>query len=257
MHRYFIEIAYDGTEFAGWQKQPDVETVQRTIENDLSRLFSHSKVDIVGCGRTDAGVHASQFFFHVDLSDKYEANQLMYKLNNMLPLHIAVLGVHKVDSGAHARFDAESRTYRYFIHQRKDPFLKNFSWYFPQQLDIKQMNVAAGKLVGKKDFTSFSKLHTDVKTNVCDLSSAEWIQTSDHELYFEVTANRFLRNMVRAIVGTMIEVGLGNLSVADVEKIIKAQDRGEAGMSVPAKGLFLYHVEYPGIMQGESNTKHK
>lgn len=245
MQRYFIEIVYDGTEFAGWQKQPNAETVQGTIEQHLSRLYSHSNVDIVGCGRTDAGVHASQFYFHVDLPEKYEGGQLMYKLNNMLPCQIAVLNIYKVASDAHARFDAEHRTYRYFIHRRKDPFLTNLSWYFPQQLDIKRMNIAAEQLIGKKDFTSFSKLHTDVKTNICDLSIAKWVETSDHECYFEVTANRFLRNMVRAIVGTMIEVGLGNLSFSDVEKIIEAQDRGEAGMSVPAKGLFLYRVEYP------------
>tara|TARA_B100000508_G_scaffold118450_1_gene98537 strand:- start:52482 stop:53234 length:753 start_codon:yes stop_codon:yes gene_type:complete len=244
MRRFFVEIAYDGSNYAGWQVQPKVPTVQDEIEKNLSLLFSHKKIDIVGCGRTDAGVHANQFYFHVDLEEKFTTSQLAYKLNNMLPKDIAVFNVHIVEDDAHARFDATKRTYRYFIHQQKDPFRNNISWYYPKDLDFKRMNEAARKLIGKKDFTSFSKLHTDVKTNICDLTHAQWYQLEDGIAYFEISANRFLRNMVRAVVGTLIEVGLKNISSTEIQNILAAKDRGKAGVSVPAKGLFLHRVEY-------------
>lgn len=247
MQRYFVEIGYDGTNYAGWQKQPNVDTVQETIEKNLSKLYSNKSIDIVGCGRTDAGVHSSQFYFHADLSNKYSCDQLVYKLNNMLPKDIAVYSAHNVNADSHARFDALNRTYRYFIHSKKSPFLNNTSWYFSKQLDLDAMNQASKVIMGEKDFTSFSKLHTDVKTNRCDVKNAKWIRKNDHEIYFEITANRFLRNMVRAIVGTLIDVGLGNSTVEDVSSIIKAKDRGQAGMSVPAHGLFLCRVSYPYI----------
>lgn len=245
MQRYFINIAYDGTDFAGWQVQPKVSTVQGEIELRLTRLFSNQKVSIVGCGRTDSGVHASDFYFHVDIDEKFSTEHLRYKLNNMLPSSVAVYDILKVDKDAHARFDASQRTYRYYIHQQKDPFCVGYSWFYPKHLDIELMNIAAKELIGKKDFTSFSKLHTDVKTNICEVYQAEWIQVSDGKLYFEITANRFLRNMVRAVVGTLVEVGRGAIQPHDVKKVLEAKDRGEAGMSVPAHGLFLFGIKYP------------
>ena len=245
MQRYFFEIAYNGTNYAGWQKQPNAETVQETIEMYISRLYSNKEINILGCGRTDAGVHARQFYFHVDLEEKYELVELKYKLNNMLPYDISVNSVHKTGPEAHARFDATERTYRYRLHQSKDPFKHMSSWYFSKELDIESMNTASKLLIGKKDFTSFSKLHTDVKTNICDLTHAIWKESNDQDIHFEITANRFLRNMVRAIVGTLLEVGLGSIKPIEVENIIQAKDRGEAGISVPAHGLYLTGVKYP------------
>lgn len=245
MQRYFVKIAYDGTDYAGWQIQPNVSTIQGEIEERLSRLFSNEQISIVGCGRTDAGVHASQFYFHADLPSKYAPDQLRYKLNNMLSASIAVFDVFTVDDDAHARFDAEERTYRYYIHHEKDPFVVGRSWYYPHQLNVDQMNRAATVLLGKKDFTSFSKLHTDVKTNICEVTKAEWTTRQEGKLVFEIKANRFLRNMVRAVVGTLVEVGKGAISVEDVKKVLEARDRGSAGMSVPAEGLFLSEVSYP------------
>jgi tRNA pseudouridine38-40 synthase len=245
-NRFFFHCAYNGTSFLGWQKQPNGITVQETIETELGKLMSNKTVSIVGCGRTDAGVHASSFYFHVDLDSTFTTDQLCYKLNNMMPSSIAIFQVKKVAESAHARFDAEKRTYRYFIHQNKDPFHQQDSWYYPKELDVKAMNKAAQLLLGKKDFTSFSKLHTDVKTNNCEVFYAEW-QRDNNQLYFEISANRFLRNMVRAIVGTLLEVGRGEIQVTDVEKIIQSKDRGKAGQSVPAKGLFLTIIDYPYI----------
>lgn len=245
MQRYFFKIAYNGTNYAGWQKQPNAKTIQETIEMYFSRLFSNKEIPILGCGRTDAGVHASEFYFHVDLEMKFELSELKYKLNNMLPYDISVSSVHKVNPNAHARFDATERTYRYHLHQQKDPFRHKSSWYFPKDLDIDSMNKASKSLIGKKDFTSFSKLHTDVKTNICDLTHAKWVKTDDQHLCFEITANRFLRNMVRAIVGTLLEVGVGNIQSVELDKIIQAKNRSEAGISVPAHGLYLSGVKYP------------
>lgn len=247
MQRFFVKIAYDGTAFAGWQIQPKVSTIQGEIEQRLSRLFSNEEVSIVGCGRTDAGVHASQFYYHVDLPSKYPSDQLKYKLNNMLPGSIAVYDVFSVEPDTHARFDAEERTYRYYIHHEKDPFVVGKSWYYPHELDIDMMNKAASVLLGKKDFTSFSKLHTDVKTNICEVTKAVWKKDGEGKIVFEIKANRFLRNMVRAIVGTLVEVGRGAITAEDVQKILEAKDRGSAGMSVPAEGLFLAGITYPFI----------
>jgi tRNA pseudouridine38-40 synthase len=244
MQRYFVQIAYRGTAYHGWQSQPNAPSVQETIERCLSKLFGNTEIPIVGCGRTDAGVHAKSYFFHVDLPQDWDENQLCFKLNRMLPPDISAYHAYKVSADVHARFDANKRTYRYFIHQQKDPFEQDQSWYYPQNLDIAAMNLAAERLLGTKDFGSFSKLHTDVKTNICTVYEARWVQEGT-KLYFEVSANRFLRNMVRAIVGTLIEVGLGKLEVADIDVIIEAKDRGEAAVSVPAHGLFLWKIDYP------------
>ncbi|MEY4658623.1 MAG: tRNA pseudouridine(38-40) synthase TruA [Crocinitomicaceae bacterium] len=244
MQRYFVQIAYRGSAYHGWQSQPNAPSVQETIERCFSKLFGNTTIPILGCGRTDAGVHAKSYFFHVDLPQNWDADQLCFKLNRMLPADISALSASPVSSELHARFDAEKRTYRYFIHQQKDPFQTELSWYFPQKLDFDAMNRAALHLLGTQDFGSFSKLHTDVKTNICTVFSAQWIQSEDH-CYFEISANRFLRNMVRAIVGTLIEVGLGKLSEEDIVAIIEAKDRGEAAVSVPAHGLFLWEIDYP------------
>jgi tRNA pseudouridine38-40 synthase len=244
MQRYFIEIAYNGQSFSGWQRQPNALSVQEVIEEALTKLLSKENVSIVGCGRTDAGVHAQQYFFHVDLPNTFDTEHLVFKLNRMLPDAVVVFNLRKVGNDLHARFSASSRTYRYFIHQNKDPFKTNFSWHFTQDLDIEKMNEAAKHLMGIKDFTSFSKVHTDVKTNMCEVLSAKWHRTEDRSIYFEISANRFLRNMVRAVVGTLIDVGTGKLGVGDINTILEQKNRGAASLSVPACGLFLWEIQY-------------
>ena len=244
--RLFFQCSYDGTNYSGWQKQLNASTVEEEIEKRLTQLCHNQEVDIVGCGRTDAGVHAKQSFFHVDLDPLYISEELLFKLNNMLPSDIAIEKIIEVDQDAHARFDATKRTYQYFIHKEKLPFLYNVSWYLPRPVSIQKMNEAAQFLLGRQDFTSFSKLHTDVKNNFCEIYSAEWTQKGE-QMCFEISANRFLRNMVRAIVGTLIEIGLGNIEVEEMKEIINIKDRGKAGFSAPAKGLFLVEVNYPYI----------
>lgn len=246
LKRYFLKLTYNGANYCGWQEQPHAPSVQGTVESVLQRLFGFP-IKLVGCGRTDAGVHASCYFAHVDLVLPFSEEQLVYKLNKMLPNDIAVDTVILVPDDAHARFDATERSYNYFIHQNKNPFITEFSWYYPHKLDIDAMNSAARLLVGKKDFTSFSKLHTDVKTNICDLTYASCKLTNEGGLVFEITANRFLRNMVRAVVGTLIDVGKGKLSPEDILIVLAAKNRSRAGVSVPAHGLFLSRIKYPYI----------
>ncbi len=248
MQRYFVQVAYRGTAYNGWQSQPNAPSVQETIERCFSKVFGNTTIPIVGCGRTDAGVHAKSYFFHVDLPQVWDEKHLCFKLNRMLPPDISATQAYKVSSDLHARFHATKRTYRYFIHHQKDPFQLHQSWYFQQELDMNAMNLAASRLIGTKDFGSFSKLHTVVKTNICTVFHAEWIQMEDH-WYFEISANRFLRNMVRAIVGTLVEVGLGNLTTEDIDTIIEAKDRNEAAVSVPAHGLFLWDIVYPTLTE--------
>lgn len=243
MKRYFIEISYNGTDYFGWQRQPNQISVQEVLESSLSRIHSNQAIAIVGCGRTDTGVHAKQYFIHVDLDEKIVDDQLIFKLNRMLPNSIVVHSIKKVDDQKHARFDAKKRTYRYFIHQKKDAFLNDFSWHMPIVIDIDKMNEAANSLIGEQDFTSLSKLHTDVKTNICTVYSASWVK-DEKQTYFEISADRFLRNMVRATVGTLIDVGIGKLNPQDVTTILEARDRQAASMSVPAHGLFLWKIEY-------------
>ena len=232
--RYFFELSYDGTDFFGWQRQPDQRSVQEAIEECLGKLYGGVEIAITGCGRTDTGVHASQYFCHADLPEKYTVDQLKYKLNGMLPAAIAIHGITIVRNTLHARFDAESRTYHYFIHQEKNPFLDRFSLYYKQELNWEAMNKAAALLIGEKDFSAFAKLNTDVKTHICSLTFAEWKEVGDGRYQFTVTANRFLRNMVRAIVGTLLEVGLGNMDEESFKAVIVAKDRGKAGASAPA-----------------------
>jgi tRNA pseudouridine38-40 synthase len=215
--------------------------VQETIERALTKLNSNKPIKVVGCGRTDTGVHAKQYALHFDID--IVPNELVYKLNKMLPSSVAIHDAFEVPENKHARFDATSRTYRYFINQTKDPFKDGLSWYQPLSLDVNKMNEAAQHLLGKKDFSSFAKIHTDVKTHICDLREAKWFSEGD-QLVFEITADRFLRNMVRAVVGTLVEVGLGKITPNEIPAILTEKDRSAAATSAPAEGLFLWEVKY-------------
>ena len=246
--RYFIELSYRGTHFHGWQIQPNANSVQETLEKGLS-IICRETITVTGSGRTDTGVHAAYYVAHFDSThDDLDKPDFTHKLNSFFSSEIAVFAVIKVAFETHARFDAVSRTYHYYIHQQKDPFLQDTSWFFPKRLNVENMNNAARLLTGQHDFTSFSKLHTDVKTNICIVHEAFFTQ-NDHQLIFKIAANRFLRNMVRSIVGTLVDIGLGKLSPEDVGLIMESLDRSKAGVSVPAHGLFLTDVSYPNIQK--------
>ena len=242
MLRYFLNITFDGTDFHGWQIQPNSDTVQETLQLALKKIIGEP-TEIIGAGRTDTGVHAKCMIAHVDLNEVDDQNLFIHKMNSVLPDSIAINSIVPVRSDAHARFDAISRTYEYHIHRKKDPFLLNRSYYFNRPLDLGLMNKAANELYNFRDFTSFSKLHTDTKTNDCELLNANW-QKNGEQLIFTVTANRFLRNMVRAIVGTLLEVGLEKITIEEFRRIIEMKDRGKAGFSVPAHGLYLSDIKY-------------
>jgi len=240
--RYFIELSYDGSPFVGWQRQPKGDSVQSCLEVALKTLLQ-KPVSVVGAGRTDAGVHARQLFAHVDLDDQVDQN-LKFRLNKLLPKEIAVNSILVVADDAHARFDATGRRYSYHITTQKDPFLEKRSYYFSKSLDIELMNQAATVMLDHDDFKCFSKSRTDVKTYLCDIQQAYWEQNGSDMVFF-IQANRFLRNMVRAIVGTLIEVGLKKISIDDFKSILQSRDRSKAGYSVPAHGLYLEKVYYP------------
>lgn len=242
--RYFTELAYKGTHFHGWQVQPNADSVQQHLEKALSLLI-REPVSVVGAGRTDTGVHAEYFVAHFDsLNINLDQSDFVRKLNSFLNKDISVFSIIKVGAEAHARFSAVSRTYQYRLNLQKDPFVQETSWYFFRQPDLGLMNEASRILFEYADFTSFSKLHTDVKTNNCKIYEAEWAQ-SGPKIVFTVKADRFLRNMVRALVGTILEVGLGKIDLLQFRKIIEQKDRGAAGLSVPAHGLFLTDIAYP------------
>ena len=241
--RYFLELSYAGTNYHGWQSQPNAVTVQETIEHALGLLL-RNPIKITGAGRTDAGVHARQMFAHFDTEKAINPDDLTYKLNSFLPADIAINKIHTVKDTAHARFDAVARSYQYFIHRYKNPFITETSWYLAKDLDVDLMNLAAKILTQYKDFKSFSKTHTDVKTYICDVRQVTW-QIIDNQLVFSITADRFLRNMVRAIVGTLVDIGLHKISLDELVKIIESRNRSKAGFSVPAKGLFLTEIVYP------------
>lgn len=243
MPRYFFEISYNGTDFVGWQKQARGSTVQGNIENALSKLCSMKQIPITGCGRTDSGVHAKKYFFHADFDEYIDESQFKYKLNLMLQNSVAIHKIFHVSNDLHARFNAKRRTYKYFIHFQKDVFKKESSWWISQELDLELMTKAGHLLIGKKDFEAFSKKHTDVKTHICSVTKADFI-LNDNELIFEISANRFLRNMVRAIVGTIIEVGLHKITIQEFQDIITSKARQNASASAPAMGLFLWDVVY-------------
>ena len=241
--RYFVAFSYFGKSYHGWQRQPNALSVQETMEKAFSTLL-RADIKLAGARRTDAGVHAKQMYAHFDVTAAIDTTELVYRLNSFLPDDIAIHKVYSVGDTAHARFDALERTYEYWVTQRKNPFLQEGAYYMSHPLDVDAMNRAAAELLQHTDFECFSKSNTDVKTYLCSLKQATW-STDGEKLIFTITADRFLRNMVRAIVGTLLDVGLGKKSVDNVNSIIKSKDRGEAGSSVPAKGLYLTRVIYP------------
>lgn len=244
MYRYFIYLAYDGTNYHGWQIQPNGSSVQETLMKALS-TFLRRPVEVVGAGRTDAGVHARLMVAHFDSDILLDGAVVTDKLNRLLPPDISVYRACRVRPDAHARFDATSRTYKYYVTTRKDPFSRAYAWRLFQPLDFGRMNEAARVLFDYIDFTSFSKLHTDVKTNNCRIMQAHWEQTDPDEWVFTIQADRFLRNMVRAVVGTLVEVGRGKLTVEGFRRVIEEKNRCSAGTSVPGHALFLVDVGYP------------
>ena len=248
MPRYFIQLAYNGTNYNGWQIQENTaQTVQQILQDKLAILLSQP-TSIVGCGRTDTGVHAKEYYAHFDsdvLQLHLSESNLVYKLNKILPFEIAVKQLYLVNDTANARFDAIDRTYHYFIHQFKNPFLHQSSSFIYDDLDFEAMNEAAHCLLSTTDFTSFSKLNTQTKTNNCLVSEALWIQIKNDEWFFKITANRFLHNMVRSIVGTLFLVGKHKINLSEFKQIIEAKDRGKAGVSAPSQGLYLAGVNYP------------
>lgn len=236
-------MAYNGAAYCGWQTQPELPTVQLTLEHTLSTLL-RQPIAVVGCGRTDTGVHASDFYAHFDADAEIDCDNVVFKLNNMLPPDIAIFGIFPVAGNAHARFDATARTYQYHVSDRRLPFRQGLYtriWFRP---DIDLMNRAAEVLMEYDDFTSFAKLHTQVKTNICHLTEAHWEAVGD-EWVFTIRSNRFLRNMVRSVTGTLLDVGRGKLTIDGLRQIVERRDRCAAGVSMPACGLFLTKVEYP------------
>jgi tRNA pseudouridine38-40 synthase len=241
--RYFIELAYDGTAYHGWQRQPQSITVQEVLEDGLSKML-RTKMYVTGAGRTDTGVHATQMFAHFDCAEPIDPVQLTYRLNRWFPKDISVFQIRPVTDKAHARFHATHRSYEYRFNLRPDPFKNKSSYILYRIPDIERMQAAADILLEYKDFECFSRTNTDVKTYLCDVTEARF-ETRGFELIFHITANRFLRNMVRAVVGTLLQVGCGKLEIDDMHRIIASKDRGEAGASAPAQGLYLTRVTYP------------
>jgi len=241
--RYFIHLAYKGTAYHGWQIQPNAHSLQACVQDALSKILS-TQITVIGAGRTDAGVHAACFYAHFETEVPFVCRDLCYALNRITPKDIAFFSIFPVKYDMHARFSALSRTYTYTITRIKNPFLSDTALLYRQSLDIDAMNRAAACLYTHTDFTSFSKLHTDTKTNNCTIQHAAWVE-SDSLLVFTIQANRFLRNMVRAIVGTLLEVGKGNISVDDFSTIIENKSRCDAGASIAAHGLSLVAITYP------------
>ncbi len=240
--RYFLKLAYNGTAYHGWQVQPGTATVQEVLEKSMGLLL-RKKTDVVGAGRTDTGVHASEYFAHFD-SEETLGHEFVFKLNSLLPKDIAVYDIYQMTDGAHARFDALSRTYAYTVTTQKDPFLLDKAYYSWGKLDISQMNKAAKILRTYQDFEAFSKTNTDVNNYLCRIDEANW--SREEGLYiFKITANRFLRNMVRAVVGTMLDIGRGKQTPESLHEIIQGRNRSNAGASAPAQGLSLIKISYP------------
>lgn len=241
--RYFIELSYNGKAYHGWQNQPNAISVQQVLEHALSTLL-RQPISIMGAGRTDAGVHATQMFAHFDVDETFDIDTLIYKINWFLPHDIAIHRIFKVQDKAHSRFHALSRTYHYRISNTKNVFTHDFAYKIHLPLDIEKMNEGCKIIMQYRDFECFAKSNTDVKTFFCDIKEAYW-KVEDTELTFVITADRFLRNMVRAIVGTLVNVGLGKLEVEQLHDIIKSKNRSKAGYSVPPQGLYLTEIKYP------------
>ena len=245
--RYFLRFAYDGTAFHGSQRQPNGVTVQETMEQALALIF-REEVQLTFAGRTDAGVHAREMYAHFDIGDeamKKERERLVFRLNGILPDSIAIFDIYPVKENAHARFDAVRRTYEYHIIDHKDPFLCKQATRVRPGLDFAAMNESAKLLIGKQDFASFCRTNTDVKTTICDLKQAEWKELDNGHAVFTISADRFLRNMVRAVVGTLFEIGRGKMTKEQFAEVITQHNRCAAGDSAPTEGLFLTHIEYP------------
>lgn len=247
--RYFFQISYNGTNYNGWQSQRNATGVQAIVEKALSTVL-RSEIAIVGSGRTDTGVHCIQQFFHADIDKAFEYERLITQLNSFLPRDIAIHGIRRVKPDASARYDAVERTYEYHITTKKDPIRLGLAYYFFKPVDIQTMNKAAALLHGTHDFQCFSKVKTDVNHFICDVRKAGWNQKDDL-LVFTITANRFLRGMVRAVVGTLLDVGTGKLTMKEFRDILKSKDRKNAGMNVPPGGLFLVSVRYPKSIEAE------
>lgn len=241
--RYFIEIAYNGKNYFGWQRQPKQMSVQQVIEESLSTLLRED-IKITGAGRTDAGVHAKQLFAHFDFEAINDTKALVFRINSFLPKDISVVNIFQVKDNAHARFDAVAREYEYVISLRKDPFSQDFAYQLNKIPDVDLMNKTSELLFNHIDFQCFSRSKTDVKTYNCVISKASW-ELIDNKLTFTISADRFLRNMVRAIVGTLLDVGFGKTSVEDFQAILNSKNRSKAGASAPAHGLYLTKVKYP------------
>lgn len=241
--RFFLQFSYNGTRYHGWQSQPNAITVQQTLNHALSVVLNQPDIQIMGAGRTDTGVHARQMFAHFDYENPINVKSTVHKLNSFLPKDIAVADIIPVSNEAHARFDATQRTYEYHIHLTKNVFLDELSWYYAKELEVEKMNQAANLLLNFTDFQCFSKVNTDVNTFNCKITQAFWEQ-KNNQLIFTISADRFLRNMVRAIVGTLVDVGLGKISKNDFVAIIESKDRKRAGFSVPAHGLYLTEIKY-------------
>lgn len=243
MPRYFLELSFKGTKFSGWQIQDNANSVQAEINKALTVLCG-TPVECAGCGRTDTGVHALQFFAHFDSPEIKDTRQFLFQLNAILPIDIVIHQLHLVNDDAHVRYDATARTYQYFIHQQKNPFINEYSWYRSYDFDLEKMNEACKILFTHNDFSCFSKSNNQQKTNLCIIEKAFWVKQNDL-VVFTITANRFLRGMVRAIVGTMLQVGTGKMTIEEFNEVLKQGDRKEAGASVPAHGLFLTKISYP------------
>lgn len=243
MNRYFVVFAYDGTNYHGWQIQPNGNSVQEELQNAMSTILREN-IEVVGAGRTDAGVHARRMMAHFETEKAFDCAQLAYKLNRLLPRDISVYDVHPVDADMHARFSATRRTYHYYIHTRKNPFLRHYSCELHYNLDFDLMNQAAERLLHVDDFGAFCKAHADVKTTLCNVIEAVWVKDGDDAWHFRISANRFLRNMVRAVVGTLIEVGRHRMTIDDFDHVVASGNRSNAGESMPGNALFLEDVEY-------------
>lgn len=242
--RYFAELSYKGTAYCGWQRQPNAPSVQQTIEEALSTILRQD-IEVVGAGRTDTGVHAAFYTIHFDTAEPIANPEgTVYHLNALLPEDIAFGRIYAVKEDAHARFDATEREYRYYIQQRKDPFTKATTWQLTTPLDIEAMNKAAEVLLTTEDFTTFAKLGSNNSTNICHIQRAEWVEIECGMIVFIFRANRFLRNMVRAVVGTLVDVGRGKLSPEDFAEIVASRDLSRSSSSAPATGLFLTDVKY-------------
>ena len=242
--RYLLELKYNGENFHGWQRQPNASSIQQTVEEHLSTILNE-KISLVGAGRTDSGVHAKYYCAHFDYNNKISSkNDFIFKLNSFLNKDISIINIHSVNENFHARFDAISRSYEYLITTEKDPFSFNSAYYVKKDLDFEKMNLASNILYNYNNFKCFSKSNSDVKTFNCTITNAKWVRI-DNTWVFQISANRFLRNMVRAIVGTLIDIGDNKYDINHIEKVIKSENRELAGFSVPAHGLYLTNIIYP------------